>query len=167
MLRRIAITGPDSDAKAELAALLAEEYKTYWVPDAASGYLAMIGRPYVEKDIEIIARQQLQQEDELAKISTGFLFCASEMLSMKIWSENEFHRVHPFISSQLRQRKYHLYILCGNDSPEDKISTGEKIDDKNYFYNRYLKELQFMQVKFMEVNGTDEECVKKIISLLG
>jgi len=167
MLKRIAITGPESTGKSLLAASLANEYKTYWVPDAAPGYLSMIDQPFNENDLEIIARLQLQQEDELAKISGGFLFCAAEMLTMKIWSEDKFHRVHPFISSQLRQRKYHLYILCGADTPGEDDSFSERPAERKFLYDRYKKELELMQVKFVEVTGTNEEKVKKIISILG
>lgn len=167
MVRRIAITGPESTGKSTLAAALADEYKTYWVPEAARGYLSMINREYEEKDLEIIARQQLQQEDELAKNSTGFLFCDTEMLVMKIWSEYKYKRVHPFISSQLRQRKYHLFILCGIDTPWEDDEFREHPQQRQFFYDWYKKELESMQVKFVEVSGTNTERVKKITSLLG
>ncbi|VAW30185.1 hypothetical protein MNBD_BACTEROID07-850, partial [hydrothermal vent metagenome] len=39
MLKRIAITGPESTGKSELAAWLASAYQTSWVPEYAREYL--------------------------------------------------------------------------------------------------------------------------------
>ena len=57
MIRRIAITGPESTGKSMLAQQLADHYHTLWVPEFARDYLTSLNRPYEEDDILYIARQ--------------------------------------------------------------------------------------------------------------
>ena len=45
MIRRIAITGPESTGKSMLAEELAAHYETVWVPEYAREYLEILGKP--------------------------------------------------------------------------------------------------------------------------
>jgi nicotinamide riboside kinase len=51
MLKRIAVTGPESTGKSLLTEQLARHYNTVWVPEFARSYLEKLGRPYDEDDI--------------------------------------------------------------------------------------------------------------------
>jgi nicotinamide riboside kinase len=63
-MRRIAITGPESTGKSTLAAMLADHYQTIWIPEFARSYIDGLGRDYTYEDVEIIALEQMKQEDE-------------------------------------------------------------------------------------------------------
>jgi len=70
---RIAITGPESTGKSTLAAQLARHYNALWVPEYARTHLELLNRPYTANDILLIARRQLQAEEETAA-ATPLLF---------------------------------------------------------------------------------------------
>ena len=79
MIRKIAITGPESTGKSMLAAQLAAHYHTVWVPEYAREYLALLGKPYEEEDIVVIAQGQLLSEETQLKNAGHFLFCDTEL----------------------------------------------------------------------------------------
>ncbi len=56
----ITIVGAESSGKTMLAMKLAEHFKCPWVPEYAREYLALLGRPYEEEDLAIIAGRQLE-----------------------------------------------------------------------------------------------------------
>ncbi|MCD4681228.1 MAG: ATP-binding protein, partial [Bacteroidales bacterium] len=87
MIKRIAITGPESTGKSQLAKKLAEHYNTVWVPEFAREYLNIINRPYGQADILDIAKGQVESEDRLANFAKKILFCDTEAIVTKIWSE--------------------------------------------------------------------------------
>ena len=58
MIKRIAITGPESTGKSELAKGLAEHYHTLWVPEYAREYLNKLGSPYEYEDILRLQRDR-------------------------------------------------------------------------------------------------------------
>ena len=61
-LIRIAITGPESTGKTNLAEALALHYNTVWVPEYAREYIANLNRKYTLNDILTIAKRQVISE---------------------------------------------------------------------------------------------------------
>jgi len=87
LIKKIAITGPESTGKSELAKKLAKHYNTVWVPEFSREYIDNINRPYDYDDIIEIAKGQLNREKEAEKKANKFLFCDTELIVAKIWSE--------------------------------------------------------------------------------
>ncbi|MCB0451244.1 MAG: ATP-binding protein [Confluentibacter sp.] len=56
MVKRIAITGPESTGKSMLSGRLAEEFNAAWVPEFAREYLDQLNRSYDYDDILTIAK---------------------------------------------------------------------------------------------------------------
>jgi len=56
----ITIAGAENSGKTTLAMQLAEHFKCPFVPEYAREYLSSLGRPYDERDLEIIAERQLE-----------------------------------------------------------------------------------------------------------
>jgi nicotinamide riboside kinase len=78
MVKRIAITGPESTGKSQLAEKLAEYYQTLWVAEYAREYLEKINRPYNYNDVLEIAKAQLDEENKAAKKANKILFCDTD-----------------------------------------------------------------------------------------
>lgn len=163
---RIAITGPESTGKTELCKALAERYQTAWVPEYAREYLTARDGIYEESDLEKIARQQIASEKNLEAKAHQVLFCDTEMLVMKIWSEHKYHRVSNYILEQLNCQKYDAYLLCGTDIPWEKDPLREHPDMRDYFYKKYLTELKTMGVPFSELHGSIDKRVAHVEGLL-
>ena len=154
MIRTIAITGPESTGKSMLAEQLSAHYKTTWVPEYARKYLEEIGRPYEEDDILEIAKGQLAGEAEQLTKAAGYLFCDTEMLVTKIWSEVKYKRCHPWISEAFEQHCYDLYLLCDIDLPWQYDPLREHPDQRQFLFDLYHNELTSRKYPFRIVRGT-------------
>jgi NadR type nicotinamide-nucleotide adenylyltransferase len=159
---RIALTGPESTGKTLLAAALAAHYQTVWVPEYARAYLETLGRPYVFDDLEQIARGQRKLEDEYASRANSLLFCDTDMLVLKIWSEYKYGRCAPFILETLRDHPCDLYALCGVDAPWEYDPLRENPGEREELYAIYRSELERMGVSFVELWGGVEERLQKL-----
>jgi NadR type nicotinamide-nucleotide adenylyltransferase len=153
-LKRIAITGPESTGKSELARQLADHFRTLWVPEAAREYLDHLGRPYVFEDIAKIARQQLDLENRLAEKALNLLFCDTDMLVTKIWSNYKYGKCDPWVAEKVKSHRYNLYLLCNIDLPWIEDPLRENPGQREELYGIYLKELQQLNVEFAVISGT-------------
>lgn len=156
LIRRIAITGPESTGKSALAEWLAGRYGTAWVPEYAREYLDRIHRPYGEADILAIARGQVAAEEALAPRARTYLFCDTEAIVTKIWSEVKYGRCHPWITDRIATRPYDLYLLCDIDLPWEYDPLREHPDRRSYLFDLYHKELKERNLPFAVVSGSGE-----------
>ena len=82
---KIAILGPESTGKSELAKALATYYKGEWVPEYAREYVEKLGRKYNYDDVCHIAATQLKEIDLFEnKTQSDFVFFDTELIITKI-----------------------------------------------------------------------------------
>jgi len=154
MIRRIAVTGPESTGKSVLTEQLASHYQTTWVPEYAREYLEKLGGPYNEDDILMIAKGQLDQETKQLKSAHQFLFCDTEMIVTKIWSEVKYNHCHPWILESIEAHRYDLYLLCDIDLPWQFDPLREHPHKRRYLFDLYHNELINRKFPFSVVRGT-------------
>jgi NadR type nicotinamide-nucleotide adenylyltransferase len=152
-LLRIAITGPESTGKSMLAQQLAAHYGTAWVPEFARGYINRLERPYEEKDILAIAKGQLRKENEAAKKAHHFLFCDTELIVTKIWSEVRYGRCDEWILKKIESHRYDLYLLCYIDIPWTPDPQREHPHMREKLFELYLEEMTERNLPFEVVSG--------------
>lgn len=162
-VKRIAVTGPESTGKSELAKQLAGYYETIRVPEIARGYLINLGRSYVYEDILSIAQEQLMRENILAEKASKVLFCDTDMLVTKIWSLYKYGRCDPWIEAQVKSHRYDLYLLCNIDLPWEEDPLREHPDQREELFGLYLEELQRLDVPFAIISGTGRERTENAI----
>src|SRR5436190_5903808 len=63
-IKKIVAIGPESTGKSTLCKQVAEHFHTFWCPEYAREYLFTYGKNYTYEDLLIIAKGQLQLEDE-------------------------------------------------------------------------------------------------------
>ncbi|MCX6276573.1 MAG: ATP-binding protein [Bacteroidetes bacterium] len=166
MIRRIAITGPESTGKSWLAEKLAERYHTVWVPEYAREYLAGLGRSYCHDDILKIAAGQLNHEADAMKTAPGFLFCDTELLVTKIWSEVKYGFCDPWILKKLETHVYDLYLLCDIDLPWEYDPLREHPDRRQFLFDLYYNELTKRKFPFAVVSGTGKARLDMAVNLI-
>ncbi|MDB5192290.1 MAG: ribosylnicotinamide kinase [Segetibacter sp.] len=175
-LKKIVIIGPESTGKSTLCTLLAQHYNTLWCPEFAREYLLSHGTNYTFEDLLTIAKGQLTLEDEYvekalvhykkqpqyihhtAGINSPLLFIDTEMYVMKVWSEFVFGKVEPFITDQIHERKYDLYLLCNIDLPWVKDELREYPDEapRIELYNIYKNLLTNQTTPWVDISGDYE-----------
>lgn len=162
-LKRIAITGPESTGKSELAKQLAGYYQTIFVPEIARAYLANLGNVYVYEDIVKIAKEQLELENTLAKKTEKILFCDTDFLVTKIWSSYKYGKCDRWIEEKVKSHRYDLYLLCDIDLPWGEDPLREHPGKREELFSLYLKALQQLNVNFAIISGKNELRLKNAI----
>jgi len=165
-LRKIAITGPESTGKSNLARGLAQHYQTAFVPEFAREYIDALTRPYNQDDILTIAKNQLLAEKDAEKKAQGFLFCDTELIVTKVWSLHKFNSCHPWILQKIVENPYDLFLLCDIDLPWEFDEQREHPHLREYFMNWYRRELENYGFNYRVVSGEGDVRLKNAIAAI-
>ena len=166
---KIVIIGPESTGKSMLAQRLAERFNSVWVQEYAREYLLQHGTRYTYNDLMLIARGQLELEDELAARHPGKpLFIDTNMYVMKVWYEVVFGNCPPFIEEEIKRRKYDLYLLCAVDLPwvQDELREYPELETRQALFDRYETLLQNQTVPWAVISGSNEERVDNAVAVI-
>jgi len=166
MLRRIAITGPESTGKSDIAKALAEYYQTQWVPEYAREYIDRLERPYRFEDIELIAKGQLEEEERRARMASQYLFCDTEFLVTKVWSEYVFGKCSPWIHEKVKSHVYDLYLLMDIDLPWSDDPQREHPHKRKELLEIYNQELISNNFPFGIVRGRGQVRLYNAIEII-
>ena len=156
MTKRIVITGPESTGKTTLAKQLAKAFHTLWVPEFAREYLEQINRKYQKKDLLDIAYGQVEKEDQLANLANEYLFCDTDLITVKIWSEYKYGDCDERILSLIEEREYTTYLLCIPDFPWVFDPQRENPSNRAELLQLYRQALNEYQKSYIEIQGTPE-----------
>ena len=163
MIKRIAITGPESTGKSRLAEELAKHYNSVWVPEYAREYLKNINREYNYDDVLQIAKGQIERENKQAEKANNILFCDTDFTVTKIWCDFKYKQCHDWINEQFLAHQYDLYLLCSTDLPWEPDSLRENPNEREELFQIYLKVLKSAGLPYVIVNGIEEERTKSAI----
>ncbi|MEJ0055432.1 MAG: ATP-binding protein [Bacteroidota bacterium] len=119
--KKVAIVGPECTGKTDLSKYLAAYFKTEWVPEYARAYLDKLNRPYDQSDLTKIAHGQLRVEDEWMQNASRVLICDTNLIVLKVWSEEKFGTCDPEILKAMNSRHYDLLLLTNIDIPWKRI----------------------------------------------
>ena len=158
---KIVLIGPESTGKSTIAAQLAEYYNASCVDEFAREYIERLERPYVESDLLEIAKGQVELEKEALQKDESIVFFDTNLIVLKVWSLNAYKRCDGWILNEINERMYDLYFLCGIDTPWEFDEQREHPHMRAHFYEIYKKELQMMDVNFVELTGNEIERLEK------
>ncbi len=154
-VRRIAVTGPESSGKTTLCRALSRYFHTVWTPEYARFYLQGLGRPYVFSDLKAIGKGQLQWQQRDTGRAQGMLFCDTDLIALKVWSDYRFGDTDPWILERLPHNPYDLTLLCHPDIPWEADPLRENPHDRGDLLHKFRQELGDWKIPFFEVRGTD------------
>jgi NadR type nicotinamide-nucleotide adenylyltransferase len=165
-LIKVAVTGPESTGKSTLACILANHYQTLWVPEYARDYLDKLNRPYTFNDVEKIAREQVALEDKLRSDAKNLLICDTELIVIKIWMEYKYHQVPDWIVSEIKNRKYDIYLLCNIDIPWEPDPQRENPGLREFFFNWFKKEVDALKGNCIIISGDQQHRTNAAINAI-
>lgn len=166
MIKRIAITGPESTGKSELAEALAIHYNTIWVPEFARKYISWLNRPYNYDDILKIAKGQVAKENTMATLANNYLFCDTDLIVTKIWCEYKYNKCHDWILENLKSQTYDIYLLCNMDIPWQHDPQRENPNERSELFSIYQNELESRNLYFEIVSGTGIDRLNNAIRII-
>jgi len=166
LLKKIAITGPESTGKSWLAEKLAAQYKTSWQPEYAREYLEKNGLKYSINDLEKIAKGQHERMLQAENRNQGLVFFDTELAVIKIWYEVVFKKCPIFIEEMLAKQKVDLYLLCYPDFPWEFHPMRENPDNRDFLFELYENELKKHNFNYRIVKGKGQERLKNAINFV-
>lgn len=116
-IARIAILGAESSGKSTLAAALAEQYQTLWVPEYLREFVDRYLRVPCEEDQYGIARTQIERENAAALRARRYLFCDTTPFMTALYSKVYWGRVVAPLAELDAVHDYALTLVTAPDGP--------------------------------------------------
>lgn len=168
---RIVLYGPESTGKTTLAKQLAQHYNTKWVPEYMRVYLEnktlVPGDEIVTyEDLSLIAKGQMQTENELVEKAEQFLFCDTNLLELQVYAEYYFNKSPELISKYAKKNSYNLYILTYIDTPWVPDGLRDRPNDRKKMFDRFEQKLKENKLPYIIVKGNEQERLEFVVSHL-
>lgn len=160
MTKRIAVVGPESTGKSEICQHLARIYDTAWVPEFARFYLDRLDHSYEKEDLLEIAKGQVVWEDDKSNEAGEYLFCDTNLIVIKVWSDYKYGATDPWILQDLKERKYDFYLLGNIDLIWRPDPQREHPKLRKYFFDIYENYLKENNLPYGIVSGIEDARVK-------
>ena len=156
-MRTIAIVGPECSGKTTLIEALAHHYRCAWVKEFARAALEEDGPEYAEEDLLAFAQGQLLALGEgiaLAKRTPPpLVFCDTDIITIRIWSEDVFGRCHPLIDQLAKQVAFDHWFLCKPDMPWEADPLRENPHDRDRLFVVYENMLNTLGKPYTVMQG--------------
>ena len=167
---KIALFGPESTGKTTLAKQLAEYYKTEWVPEYAREYL----QEKWDKNQQIcnvddmlpIAYGQTKLENESALIANKYLFCDTNLMVTKVFSEVYYDYCNPLLDQAAREHEYDLFFLTDIDVPWEKDDLRDKAEGRESVFAIFKQSLIDNKKPFIILSGDKSSRLKKATAII-
>lgn len=167
---KIALFGPESTGKTTLAKQLAEYYKTEWVPEFARDYLQ-------EKwdknqlicdadDMLPIAYGQTQLENKSILIANKYLFCDTNLMVTKVFSEMYYNYCDPLLDQAALEHEYDLFFLTDIDVPWEKDDLRDSPEKRESVFAVFKQSLIDNKKPFITLSGDKNLRLNKAISII-
>lgn len=175
-LIKIVLFGPESTGKSTLSNALAKHYKSVCVPEFARDFLQskwdMYRKTCEKEDLWAIAKGQEKLENEISKKANRVLFCDTNLLQTKVYSEIYYAGYcDPRIEKSAIENYYDLYFLCDVDIPWVPDNLRDKPDDRKFVFKAFENELKKQNCKYVVIKGDFQQrfntSVSHVDTLLG
>lgn len=161
---KVAIIGPESTGKTELASGLALHFAADWVPEYARTYVENLTVPYTFQDICNIAQKQIADEKRYDNMSgEGYVFFDTDLIITKVWFEYCYKTVPDFVTERLQSTPYDLYLLCCTDLPWQPDKVREHGSDREFFFDWYKKEIEKTGIPYIMITGKGEQRLQNAV----
>lgn len=167
---KIALYGPESTGKTTLAKQLATEFNTLLVPEFARNYLQekwdatqKICQP---EDLLPIAIGQIQLENEAISKANHYLFCDTNLLVTKVFSEINYGFCDPILNIAAQQHNYDLVFLTDVDFPWEKDDLRDKPENREETLVIFEQELIKNKKPYIKLSGNKEDRLEKAIKII-
>ncbi len=158
---KVAIIGPESTGKSEMAAYLAKHFNCLWVPEYAREYCSALDRECTIEDELAIFDGQLaleeKTEEQAKALNHQFIICDTTIVTVKVWCEYVFGFCPERVEKEYQERKYDLYLLMKDDLPWQDDPLRNFPNERAYFMSLYIRLMEAKGAKFHIIEGIGEE----------
>lgn len=166
---KIVLFGPESTGKTTLAKQLAAHYKTQWTPEYMREYLQQKWDSKKEvctrEDLVPIAKGQMASENASAEKATQFLFCDTNLLELKVYSQYYFDGFCPSEIIEASQKNtYTFYFLTNIDVPWQQDDLRDRPYDRSSLLRIFENELLTNNLPFKKLSGPKNIRLETVIA---
>lgn len=163
---KIAIVGPESSGKTTLCQALAAHFAAPWVPEFAREYLEAREGRYAQADLLSIAAGQCAGEDLAMQLGAPLVICDTDMITIRIWSEEKFGGCDARIVELAEHRHYDHWLLCRPDFPWEPDPLRENPHDRDRLFAVYQDMLERLGKPFTIIEGIRERRVGDAVAFI-
>lgn len=159
-MKKVLLTGPESAGKSSLCAALAQHFNAPVVGEYVRQYIEQIGRDTHYADVEIIAREQWQREQDACAKRPALVLLDTNLLSNRQWSRILFGQSPGWIDPLLAQQHYDAVFLLSPDGlpwQADGQRCQPELADRQAFHEGLEHWLLQHQQPFEPVSGPWDE----------
>ncbi|MGK4566220.1 DUF4301 family protein [Flavobacterium sp. 3HN19-14] len=167
---KIALFRPESTGKTTLARQLSEHFETGWVPEFARDYLQekwnRMQKICEPEDLLPIAIGQTKLENETLLTANKYIFCDTNLLVTKVFSEMYYDFCDPALDKAARKHKYDLFFLTDIDVPWEKDDLRDSPDNRKIAFETFRNALIENEKPFITLSGNADERFQKALQIL-
>ncbi|MDH3381201.1 MAG: ATP-binding protein [Flavobacteriaceae bacterium] len=170
---KIVLFGPESTGKTTLSKLLANHYKTEWVPEYAREYLQnkwdLEQKTCETHNLLPIAIGQIELENQLVKKTRKLLICDTDILETMVYSQTYYGNfVDPILEKAAIANSYHLYFLTSIDIPWEKDDLRDRPDpiQRQQMFNAFENALIQYNRPYILLTGDTISRFKKVVKFI-
>jgi NadR type nicotinamide-nucleotide adenylyltransferase len=165
---KVVLFGPESTGKTTLSKALADHFDTLWVAEYAREYLQnkwdLEQKTCEPSDLLPIAVGQMQLENTTAAKTNELLFCDTNLLETKVYSEVYYDGYcDPTINHFAKKNYYNLYFLCDIDVPWVADDLRDKPNERKKIFSVFESVLQKQELPYVILSGSKSELLKNAV----
>jgi nicotinamide riboside kinase len=168
MIKIIAIVGPESSGKSELAKKLAQHFQEPLVLEFSREYLDQTNGHYSIDDLAIIAKGQSKKEKDAKTGAKCFIISDTSNVDIQVWSIIKYNKIATGILSHYNKDSEIFYLLTKPDIPYalDPLRERPNIEDRIKIYNTFHSILSGKNNFLGIIDGIGEIRFKNAIELI-
>lgn len=170
MIRKVVLLGAPSTGKSTLAAYLAHQNSTVWMPEYGREYWEkhQVDRRLTVEQLEEIAEGHLKREDHLVQDARDVLFVDTNAITTYMFSHYYHGKATPRLSQMAvdAAARYDVVLVCDTDIPYADTWDRSGEVQRLVFQKRIIADLKMRKIPYFLVNGTLEERADKVNRLL-
>lgn len=169
-LLKITTYGPESTGKTTLARDLAHYFNTVWIAEFARDFLQEIldkeGRNCEERDLLPIAIGQTALENEALNKANKYLFCDTNTLVTKVYSDIYYNQCSPQLEEAARLHYYDLYFLTDKDVPWEADGLRDSQEYRDNAFEIFKQNLISYNKPYIQISGNKQERLEKAVKIV-
>lgn len=170
LITNVVFLGAPSTGKTTLAARMARELQTVWMPEYGREYWEQnqIERRLTLEQLVEIAEGHLEREKRLLLEARDFLFVDTNAITTYMFSHYYHGLAHPKLEAMAAKcaSRYDLVFLCEDDIPYDDTPDRSGEVNRHMFQRQIVADLIERKIPFIPLRGSLEERVRQVKAIL-
>lgn len=163
-VKRVCFYGPESTGKSTLAEKMALHYQTEFVPEVARELIS--SNDISVDDIIKIGFAQTERVKEKTKIANKVLFCNTDLITTKIYSQHYLGVVPEVLTMLENEIVYDLYFLLDIDVEWVADDLRDFGDRRQEMFNLFKAELESREINYYLISGNYQQREAKVKSII-